>query len=416
VISNFEFIKNKEDNMRCFKSTELIIWMVLLVMILPFAAMADDFKLTPSVGVKGEYNDNLFFNTTNEDDDYITTIFGGLEVLNRTERLNLNLSAKLDGLIYADNDELNDVEQFYNAGIGYRITEHMGIKAGGGYSEDSRPDRDITTSGLVLTGVIRKRWQGQVSGDVSLTEKTTADVSYAYLQDKFDNAEFVDYRFNTTNLGFAHDFSEILPRLVGRVNAGYNHYTSDDMNLENIYATVGFSRAITELFNILIDVGYRYSASEFKVPVFVPYPPFLITTNDTEYDSGFNGEIVVGYAGETTRADIGASQKLDPASGYNGTANRTSFVFNVRKRFAEKFSANLYATYYLNKADAGQLAVNAIDQATLSIRPGLSYEIIDHLVLTASYTFTQVKYKISDTEAKRNRVYVQLSYGIPLFE
>ena len=76
----------------------------------------------------------------------------------------------------------------------------------------------------------------------------------------------------------------------------------------------------------------------------------------------------------------------------------------------------MYATYYLNKAEAGKLAINDIDEQTVSIQPGLSYEIIDNLVLTASYTYTQVKYKISDTEAKRNRVYVRLSYGIPLFE
>jgi hypothetical protein len=389
------------------KIVDLVTWTLLLIMISSCTAMADDFKLTPSVGVEGEYNDNLFFSTSDEVDDTITTVFGGLELLNRTERFDLNLSAKLDGLMYADNDDLNDVEQFYNAGIGYKITERMGIRAGGGYSEDSRPDRDITTSGLVLTGVIRKRWQGHVSGDVSLTEKTTADVSYAYLQDKFDKPEFVDYRFNTTNLGFAHDFSENLPRLVGRVNAGYNHYTSDDMDLENIYATVGFSRALTEIFNLLVDAGYRYSASEFKVdPI----------TTDTQYDSGFNGEIVVGYTGETTRANISASQRIDPASGYNGTTNRTSFAFNVRHRFAEKFSASLYATYYLNNADAGKLAVNAIDQETVSIQPGLSYEIIDNLVLTSSYTYTQVKYQISDTEAHQNRVYLRLSYGIPLFE
>ena len=403
--------------MRCFKRAELIIWIVLFLMVLPFAAMADDFKLTPSIGVKGEYDDNLFFNTTNEDDDFITTIFGGLDLLNRTERLDLNLSARVDGLMYADNDDLNDVEQFHKAGIGYRITERMGIKAGGGYSEDSRPDRDIETSGIVLTGVIRKRWQGYLSGDVTLSEKSATDVSYAYQQDKFDKPEFVDYKFHTANLGFTHDFSEVLPRLIGRINAGYNYYDTDNTDIENLYATIGFSRAITEIFNILIDAGYRYSASEFKVPTIIPTPPFLITTTtDTEYDSGFNGEIVLGYAGETTRADISASQRLEPASGLNGTSDRTSFVLNVRKRFAEKFSASLYATYYLNKADAGKLALNDIDEETVSIRPGLSYEIIDKLMLTASYTYTQVKYKISDTEAKRNRVYLPLSYRIPLFE
>jgi hypothetical protein len=402
--------------MQCKKGTVFLIGLVLLAIMVPFGAMADDFKLIPTVGVRGDYDDNLFFNTTNEVDDYITRIFGGLELLNRTERSSLNLSAKLNGLIYADNDDLNDVEQFYKAGIGYRITEQMGIKAGGGYSEDSRPGRDIETSGIVLTGVIRKRWQGHLSSDVTLTEKSAVDVSYAYRQDKFDKAEFVDYKFHTANLGFTHDFSKILPRVMGRINAGYNYYNSDDTDIENVYATVGFSRDITEIFYLLIDAGYRYSASEFKVPVFVPYPPFLATSTETQYDSGFNGEIVLRYTGETTRADISASQRLEPASGRNGAADRTSFLFNVRKRFAEKFSANLYATYYLNKADAGKLAVNAIDEETVSIRPGLSYEIIDHLVLTASYTYTQVKYKISDTEAKRNRFYVQLSYGIPLFE
>jgi len=74
------------------------------------------------------------------------------------------------------------------------------------------------------------------------------------------------------------------------------------------------------------------------------------------------------------------------------------------------------AEYFLNKADAGKLARVGIDEQTVSIRPGLSYEIIDRLVLTASYSYTRVKYKISDTEAERNSVYAQLSYGIPLFE
>ena len=398
------------------KKVALIICLVALMSLICNFGYADQFKLTPTIGAREAYTDNLFFDTQNEIDDYITTIFGGVALLNRTERLDLNLSAKLDGLLYADHDDLDDVEQFYNANIGYRITERMRLAANGGYSDTSRPDRDIETTGLVFTGVKRKRWQGGVSGDVTLSELSALSLSYAYLQDKFDKPEYVDYKYHTVNLGYTHDFSKILPRVIGRINAGYNHYTSDELDLENIYATVGFSRDITELFNILIDAGYRYSASEFKVPVFVPYPPFLITTSDTEYDSGFNGEVVVGYTGETTRANISVSQRLDPASGYNGTSNRTSFAFNIRHRFADKFSANFYATYYLNKADAGQLAVNTIDQETVSIRPSLSYEIIDNLVLTASYTYTQVKYKTNDAEAKRNRVFVQLSYGIPLFE
>jgi len=403
--------------MICIKKIVRIICLVALISVSPNFGNADEFKLTPSVGVKGEFNDNLFFSTSDEIDDFITTIFGGLALLERTERLDLDLSARLDGVMYADNDELDDVDQFYSGRIGYRVTERLRLGADAGYSVDHRPDRDIETTGIVLGPVKRKRWRGGVSGNLTFSEKSIGYLGFNVEDDEFDDDERVDYTFYTANLGYTHDLSKILPRVIGRINAGYNYYNTDDTDIENIYATVGFSRAITELFNLLVDVGYRYSASEFKVATIIPTPPFLITTTtDTEYDSGFNGRIVLGYAGELIRADISASQRLEPASGRNGTADRTSFVFNVRKRFAEKFSASLYATYYLNKADAGKMAREDIDEETVSIRPGLSYEIIDNLVLTASYTFTRVEYKINDTEAKRNRVYLRLSYGIPLFE
>jgi Putative beta-barrel porin 2 len=403
--------------MNGIKKIVRIICLIALMSISPDIGNAGGFKLTPSVGVKGEYNDNLFFDDVNEIDDYITTLFGGLALMNRTERLDLNLSARLDGVMYADNDDLDDVDQFYTGRIGYRISERVRLGADAGYSVDSRSDRDIETTGIVLGTVKRKRWTGGVSGDVTLSEKSAASLAFNAEDDKFDDPGSVDYTFYGANLGFTHDFSEVLPRVIGRINAGYNYYNTDDTDIENMYATVGFSRSITELFNLLIDAGIRYAASEFKVATVIPTPPFLITTTtDTEYDSGFNGRIVLAYAGETTRADISASQRLEPASGRNGTADRTSFVFNIRKRFAEKFSASLYATYYLNKADAGKLARQDIDEETVSIRPGLSYQIIDNLVLTASYTFTRVEYKIQGTEPKRNRVYLRLSYGIPLFE
>jgi hypothetical protein len=390
--------------------------MVVLISIFPNYGKADEFKLTPVIGAGEEYNDNLFFDTGNEIDDTITTVFGGLELLNRTERLDLNLSARLNGVMYADNDDLDDVEQFYKGSAGYKITELVKLAANGGYSEDSRPDRDIETTGIVFTGVERKRWNGGLSGDVILSEKSIASMSYAYQQDKFDKPAFVDYEFHTANLGFTHDFSEILPRVIGRINAGYSYYDTDDTDVEILYATLGFSRALTEIFDLLVDAGVRYSTSEFQVAGFVPFPPFLVTTTETEHDWGPHGRIVLSYKGEKTRSDISAAKEIQPASGRNGTADRTSFLFSIRHRFAEKFSARMSAEYFLNKADAGELARNAIDEQTVSIRPGLSYEIIDHLVLTASYTFTRVKYKVSDTDAERNRVFVRVSYGIPLFE
>ena len=402
--------------MFCIKKMVRIICLVMLASMMYCVGYADEFKLTPTIGVRESYNDNLFFNTRNEIDDYITRIFGGLDLSNRTQRLDLNLSAKADGLLYADNTDLNDVEQFYKAGIGYRFTEAVKLGVNGGYSQDSRPDRDIATTGFVFTGVKRKRWNVGGSANVTLSEVSAMSMTYAFEKDTFDKTEYTDYDFHTANLGYTRDFSKILPRLIGRINAGYAHFSTDDTDVDIWSATLGFSRDITEVFNLLADIGARYAASKFKVTAFVPFPPFFVPVTETEYDWGPTGRIVLAYNGETTRSNITAAKEIRPASGNNGTADRTSFLFNIRHRFAEKFSAHLSAEYFLNKADAGKLSRNAIDEETINIRPGLSFEIIDHLVLTASYSFTQVKYKISDTKANRNQVFVQLSYGIPLFE
>ena len=402
--------------MFCIKKMVRIFCLVALVSMIHGLGYADEFKLTPSVGVRESYDDNLFFSTQNEVDDFITRIFGGLDLLNRTERLDLNLSAKADGLLYADNTDLNDVEQFYKAGIGYRITEAVKFGANAGYSRDSRPDRDIATTGFVFSGVKRQRWNAGASADVTLSEVSAVSMAYAFEKDTFDKPEYTDYDFHTANLGYTRDFSKILSRLIGRINAGYAFYSSDSTDIEIWSATLGFSRDITEVFNLLVDAGARYAYSKFKVPAIVGFPPMLTFTTETEYDWGPTGRIVLSYTGETTRANITAAKEIRPAGGSNGTSDRTSFLFNIRHRFAEKISAHLSAEYFLNKADAGKLASQAIDEETVSIRPGLSYEIIDNLVLTASYTYTQVNYKTNDTRADRNRVFVQMSYGIPLFE
>ena len=72
--------------MICMNKVVLAILMLMLAMIRCSAVLADDFNFTPSLGVRGEYNDNIFYTSNNAEDDSITTIIAGLELINRTER------------------------------------------------------------------------------------------------------------------------------------------------------------------------------------------------------------------------------------------------------------------------------------------------------------------------------------------
>ena len=55
---------------------------------------ADEFKLTPSLAVKEEYNDNILYTQTDIQKDFITTISPGLALTDRTERMDLSYAGK----------------------------------------------------------------------------------------------------------------------------------------------------------------------------------------------------------------------------------------------------------------------------------------------------------------------------------
>ena len=56
----------------------LVVAMVMVQMlVLGTMAGADEFKLTPSVAVRQEYNSNIFFDSSNEKDSFITRVMPG---------------------------------------------------------------------------------------------------------------------------------------------------------------------------------------------------------------------------------------------------------------------------------------------------------------------------------------------------
>ncbi len=391
--------------MNCMRKVGLAIWLMALTILLPNGVLADEFKLVPSIAVREEYNDNIFFDDHGEIDDWITTISPGLMLINRTEQLDVNLSARGDSLKYGQNDELNEFDQNYAGDFIYRITSRMTVSGNAGYTVDSRSDRDIETTGRVQSTEERKSYTGGLTGAFVLTEKTSVSLSYAYERNDFDDPESEDDKFHSSDLGFIRDFSEFLPRTVGRMNFGYSYYDSSDTNIDTYSGTVGLSYEITEVFSLLVDLGARYSDSEV-----------VVGAKQRDNDWGGVGQMTVSYRGELTRATLSVQKNISPARGEDGTTDRTSFLFNIGRRFAEKFSTNLSVAYFLNKADTGELATEDIDDRTISISPGLSYEIIDDLALEISYTYTKVRDREDHSRTRRNLVYLGLRYQYPLFE
>ena len=399
------------------ETTQVLIGMAVISIffcgVLGGQAAADQRELIVSLAASEEYNDNIFFTFDDEVDDFITTLSGGLAFINNTERSNLSLSGRLERLIYADEKDLDATDQYYSGTFNYRLTERLGAGVEAAYTKDSRPDRDVATTGLILSTVPRQIQNYRGSVNYALTEITTSNLFYRYTRRDFEprsaDRSFDDYRAHRAGLGFAHRLDQYLANTTGRLNFGYNRfkYTETNTETEVFYGTAGLLRELTEKWRILIDLGPNYYESKFQV----------FGDNFTNRGWGVTGLVDLTYTGEYTGTTFTLMHGIEPASGRLGSSQRTSAIIKMFYRFAERGRAGLSAGYYVNKADAGDLTLLPVDEDTLNFRPWLRFDIIfNKLYLEASYTYSRIKDKEVDDTRDRNLVWLKLVFDYPAIQ
>jgi hypothetical protein len=239
-----------------------------LVGALAGAAMADEFKLTPSIAVRQEYNDNIFFDSSQEKDSFVTRVIPGLELIERTERLDLRLTGAVTPYFYWDESDLNSVDQEYSGKAVYALTSRLNAGAEAAVRVDHQPDRDIRTTGVAYTD--NRRIQQRYGGNLGyqFTELTSADLAYRYSREDWRSSEDEDlenYDSHAVTLGLSRDLGSAKGVTVGLANAGYAHYAYDTSQTDYWFGTVGVRHRLTEVFNVMVDGGARYSRSEFDI-------------------------------------------------------------------------------------------------------------------------------------------------------
>jgi hypothetical protein len=393
-----------------------------LLLLTAGAAVADEFKLTPSIAVRQEYNDNIFFDTSREKDSFVTRVIPGLELIERTERLDLRLNGAVTPFYYWDESDLNSIDQEYSGRAVYALTSRLNVGADAAVRIDHQPDRDIRTTGFAYSDTrrIQQRYGGNLG--YQLTELTSADLSYRYGREDWRHAEdegLENYDSHAVTLGLNRDLGSAKGVTVGLLNGGYAHYAYDTSKTDYWFATVGVKHRLTEVFSVTVDGGARYTQSEFDVQRLAIVPPgFLTIVTEEENDSGWGGVGHAGleYAGEKTRAGIDASHDVVPLSGSSGVVQRSALTFSGGHLLTEKLRLGLFAGGFLNKSDENEFSGQKIDEASFTVNPSLRWEFYRDVTLEAGYSFTYVDYRDDDTAASRSLAYVQIAYGLPLLE
>jgi len=382
----------------------------ILTLVLSLAdVQADEFQIRPFISVRGEYDDNVFFSPDSDDaqDDYILTITPGITLTERTERLNARLSGQIAPFWYQDNSDLNAVDQDYRGRIRYQFTPRFYGDADAFYIEDHRIDRDLLTSGLVQNADRRQRYHFGGGLGYNLSEITSTDLSYDFNRDDWERATSrEDVNYNSVNLDLNHNLARWMSATTGQLRVGYSNVKRDTSESDSFASTVGVRYRLTELFDLRLRGGARYVSSDFDV------------AQGKESNTGWGGvgAAILGYTGERTRSNLLFSHDLSPGSGRGTPTVLTRLVGSVNYRILEEIRIGFRAGVYRNKANAGDFGTQEIEQYTYRIRPDIRWEFYDNFALTAAYRYTFVDNRVTDRNSTRNAVFLQVSFGLPLFD
>ena len=384
--------------------SRLAVLALISLFVLPVRqGMADDFRVIPNAAMREEYNDNIFFSDDAEQDDFITTASAGLEVRERTELLKAALITRLDGLAYADNSELNAIEEYYKGSVGYQLNPFLNLSADAGYSVDSRSDRDLDVTGYVLSTDVRRRQDYSFSADYRASEKTSLFSSYSYLDDQFETSEVDEFTGQNVLVGLTRSLDFTKPtaaRLYGR----YSHYDFYSSKVDNYSVTAGFSRQFSEKLSYVFDIGPRYTEGSEK------------RTSETSYDNGLGGQLTLTYNEELTTAEMNIFHEVTGSSGRDGATERTGLVLSLKHRIGERSSVRLGIDSYQNKATRDEAFATDLNELTTSLAPSLRYEFNPEIFCEATYRYTVITDQEADHEKHRNLMFFKLTYQYPVVE
>lgn len=394
--------------------------LVFAVLMIPCTAWCSDDELAPYLRLRQEYSDNLFMSTANTLDDFILTVSPGLRLSRKSERVNLNLDGYFDHATYFENSDLNGNDVKTSGRISISATERLSLSADAAFASDSRSDRDLEDTGLVLDTTRRDRYQGGVSGDFLFSERTSANLSGSWQQDDYqspqDNAN--DLQAYSTSMGIFHQPARCNRRTTVYSNLQFSRYKYEQSAVDYYAVLAGLDNRFRETIRIRFDLGARYTRSEFQTTQLVFIPPFeyaIVPAEEKTATWGGVGQVSLTYEDDFIRCAVNASHDIEPASGRQGSTERTSIRASFGRRFSQELRLDMDAGYYFNNAEKDQFSSVAINEKTFRGNFQVRYDISRPAFITGGWSYTRIRDSIADITADRNLVYISVSYTFEIY-
>ena len=376
-----------------------------IFLLFPFLALAADVTLTPSLELKGEYDDNVSFLPRDEKADFLATLSPSLILDYDTELLNLDSKVAVSFLRYAEEKYLDTQNEYYELSGTYTAFERFQVRGEYSYVEDTTLESELEETGLI--GVRSERERSKASGGVSyrMTELSDIGFDYTHSETDYDWPENVDYEYDGVTL--SNNWRLRNNRDVLTIQSSYGLTDSSISKVDNYSLSAGWAHQFTESMDLKVFLGPRYTRIEYN-PFEVNLPPEEPLTDTTW---GVVADISLQQYGE--KYTVTAGYNRDLGRSFSGETIETDKLYcsvarRIRRRTLIRFSGRLYFT----KAEE---ETPTQDVRHFDIGSAIEHEITETLVLQFAYRYAyhNVKGLSFDDTYARNRIWVALILKFP---
>lgn len=388
---------------------------IAALLALPAGVRAEGYDLVPSLTVREEYTDNLYYSSGTRRSSFISQVSPRLELLMRDEITDGALSVGVDGVFYTDRGRVVDaLNQRYSGRLSRSVTPRLRLSGSAEYLLLNQPEEVQGQLGGVLDALRSTRQHYGAGLDYSFSERSRVNLSASYQQEDYGGGSRSDNRGHGVQLVLERGLQGLLADGVGRLSLGYNHYAFTGTDTDTAAVLAGLGWSLSERWQLSVDGGGRYSRDRSRFTVLVSGLP--VTLTDTASGFGWVARASLAVKGEVQQGSLTFSRDVGLSSGRSGTAENTGIDMAYRYSFSDKLQLSTGAGYQRSRSAGNGLATSGINEEYLRFQAGARYQFTRDLSLDLSYSYRKTLYRQTDQAAERNSIALSFTMRQPLLD
>jgi predicted porin len=373
---------------------------VSALMLSPAVLMGADVTVTPSIALKGEYNDNIDYTVKDKKDDYIGSVAPGLKLEYLTPRFSMKTEGKAEILRYLDVTE-NNTEK-YDASLDgtYRYLERSSIFGHASFTRDTTLDREYDETGLIGKRVNRNTYTGGLGFLHYLTANFSVGLAYQYQRKDYSGDYYTDSYGHNVAGRLDYIFNDGIDTVS--LQPVFITMRSDLTDVDEYGAALGLTHRISDTMEASIKGGAIYSDVSDKVA----------GRDMTGWGWTAEAGLKKRWESFTLSFDFSRQDMLDSASSFV-TVNR--FLLTARYDLTERLALHFTGGLYFTKSSA-VLEEDNTDERSYHLLPKVSYRFTENIRLDLAYAYSNTKDRMleeDDNEWDRNQVWLLLTFEFP---